>query len=107
MKSNATMHDLARAMAVSHGPRIIEVPGNPKTFIAICVTPEELRGLFAREGYRTDSDKHMVKVNAWEDRGDTSMFAGHAIFPMTTTVQRFMAEKLAEGHDNVMFLGME
>ena len=95
------------ALAMGYGPRIIEVPGNKKTFIAICVTPEELKGLYAREGYRTDSDRHMIKVAAWADRGDTSFFAGHVIFPMTQTVQKFMAEKLAEGHDDVMFLGME
>lgn len=107
MKSNATMHDLAKAMADSHGPRIIEVPNNPKTFIAICITPGELKGLYAREGYRTDSDKHLAKVAAWADRGDTSFFAGHVIFPMESTVQRMMAEKLAEGHEDVMILGLE
>jgi len=107
MKSNATMHDLAKAMADSYGPRIIEVPGKKTVYIAICVTPEELKGLFAREGYRTDSDRHMAKVAAWADRGDTSFFAGHVIFPMSSTVQKVMAEKLAEGHDDFMFLCME
>ena len=107
MKSNATMHDLAMAMAIGNGPRVIEVPGKKTVYIAICVTPEELKALYAKEGYRTDSDRHMTKVAAWADRGDTMFFAGHVIFPMNQTIQKVMAERLAEGHEDFMFLGME
>lgn len=107
MKSNATMHALARAIAESKGPRIIDIPGKDTKIIAICITPEELKNLYAREGYRTDSDKHLAKVTAWKDRGDTGFVMGYVTFPMEGVVQRLMAEKLAQGIEHVMIVGLD
>lgn len=108
MKSNATMHDLAAAIAATKGPRIMDVPNSKgTTIIAICITPDELKHLFASEGYRTDGDKHLAKIKAWGDRGDTILYMGHAIFPMESVAQRLLAEKLAEGHENVLIMGLD
>ena len=107
MKSLATMHDIAEAMASSKGPRIIELQGKEKKFIAVYLNADELKSLFAKEGYITEGDRHLKQIRRWNDRGDTILWMDYVIFPMNTIGQRLMAEQLAKEYDgNVDFLGM-
>ena len=98
---------IAEAMASSKGPRIIELQGKEKKFIAVYLNADELKSLFAKEGYITEGDRHLKQIRRWNDRGDTILWMDYVIFPMTTIGQRLMAEQLAKEYDgNVDFLGM-
>lgn len=106
MKSLATMHDIAEAMAVTKGPRIIEIPGKQKKYVAIYLDADELKCLFAREGYITEGDRHMKQIRRWEDRKDTVLWLDYVLFPIRTPGQKWLAEALAAEDENTEVLDL-
>lgn len=107
MKSNATMHELAMAMAMTYGPRAVDL--GKKTYVGLMLSPDELKALFAREGYVTESGRHLKQIARWADRGDTMLVAGYAVFvldgvPVKLQAENVAKEQLADGK-NVEILG--
>ena len=105
MKSNATMHKIARASAFLQGPRVIELP-NGKKIIAVWNKPEELRRIYGREGFKISENQHETKVSTWADSfGDCGYIAGGVYYDISLNTGLIaQCEKLAisEGTDTIL-----
>lgn len=95
MKSNATMHKIAKALAIELGPREYTTPSGKK-IVGFFLTREELRGLFGREGFNvTTGNAWLNRIRGWEVFGDINPVGTTIFFLIPDTTLRVAVEKVA------------
>ena len=95
MKSNATMHKIAKALAIELGPREYTTPSGKK-IVGFFLTREELRGLFGREGFNVVSGNAWLnRIRGWEVFGDINPVGTTIFFLIPDTTLRVAVEKVA------------
>jgi len=93
------------------GPRVIKkngqnvTDGNGKKIIGVWSSPEELRQLYGREGFKIP--QHENKIATWSDCfGDCGYIAGGVWYDISENVGLLLAaEKMAKDEDTDNILG--
>lgn len=75
MKNGSTMYDLAKARAISDGPRATE----NQRIIGYYLTVEELKKMFAREGFVVSVNGKRKTREVWQDIIERWIFADRAM----------------------------
>jgi hypothetical protein len=99
------MHSIARASAFLQGPRVIET-SNGKKIIAVWNTPDELRRIYGREGFKISDNQHEAKVMTWADSfGDCGYIGGGVYYDIslnTALIAQCEKMAIAEGTDTIL-----
>lgn len=88
-----------------HGPRVVEL-ANGKKIVAVWNSPEELKKLYGREGFKVSGDQHQIKISTWSEAFGDCGFIGRGVYYdiSINTAMVAQAEKLAiaEGIDTIL-----
>jgi hypothetical protein len=100
------MRELALAKAMTAGPRVLTV--GERKIMGYYATPNEIREIYAKEGFKTDRNQHLNKALRWQDRGDTQFIAGHAVFSVADNMMAIsLLEKAASAQGITILVGVE